>query len=319
MPAQAKVKRPPVLHAGPQLDARLMLMAPIVALVTDFGYTDYYAGALKGAIKIHCPECELIDVTHGIPKFDIWSGAFVAYHSFRFLPQGTTLLVVVDPGVGGGRRIIYSNCDGKHVVGPDNGVVYPIVSNCAETFCVDAEEYSGSLTFQARDIMSAVAADLASGKGYPGVPIHDPEPLPGWDEKPKLQMGKLKARIIYHDSYGNLVTNIRSSDFPFKGRAILKSKEGVFNASFSKNYEGAGVLLVPDSYGLIEIALSRSSAREALGLSAGDEVELEEIRSRPHSWTVPALSSRPSKGRHLCLLPVRNALHRSWKLTGKWN
>ncbi|HEV51010.1 MAG TPA: hypothetical protein ENO31_00485, partial [Thermoprotei archaeon] len=70
-------------------------MAQLIALLTDFGYRDYYVGALKGVIKQEAPEAEIVDITHGITPFSIWEGAFSLYFAFNYFPPGTVFLGVV--------------------------------------------------------------------------------------------------------------------------------------------------------------------------------------------------------------------------------
>ena len=77
---------------------------PIVALLTDFGLTDHYVGAMKGVLLGLCPDAVLVDVTHGIPPHDVLTGAIELAAAWRFFPAGTIFLVVVDPGVGSARR-----------------------------------------------------------------------------------------------------------------------------------------------------------------------------------------------------------------------
>ena len=77
---------------------------PIVALLTDFGTSDHYVGAMKGVVLTVCPEVTLVDITHDVPPHDILAGALELGACFRYFPAGTIFLVVVDPGVGSTRR-----------------------------------------------------------------------------------------------------------------------------------------------------------------------------------------------------------------------
>ena len=46
-------------------------MPPAIALLTDFGLSDHYVGAMKGAILCVCPDAVLVDVVHELPAFDV--------------------------------------------------------------------------------------------------------------------------------------------------------------------------------------------------------------------------------------------------------
>ncbi len=252
-------------------------MAQLIALLTDFGYRDYYVGALKGVVKQEAPEAEVIDVTHGIAPFSIWEGAFSLYFAFNYFPDGTVFLAVVDPGVGTRRRILFAEVEGKRLVGPDNGLLYPILKERKATFvkAVDTSKFNSSYTFQGRDIMARVAARLASGIPVDGFPASRITPLSGWSFIRSCR-NSCEAKVIYVDAFGNLVTNIRSDGFQIgKARIGLNGQEA--EAVLSKNYSKEGVLLVPGGYGLIEISVGKGSAEKRFGAKIGSVVAIEKI------------------------------------------
>ncbi len=252
-------------------------MAKLIALLTDFGYRDYYVGALKGVIKQEAPEAEVIDITHGITPFSIWEGAFSLYFAFNYFPEGTVFLAVVDPGVGTRRKILIAEAEGKRLVGPDNGLFYPILKERKAAFveAVDTSKFSSSYTFQGRDIMARVAARLVSGVPVDGFPVKRITSLRGWSFITSCR-SSCEARVIYVDAFGNLVTNIRSDGFRIKKAKIrLNGQEA--EAVFSKNYSKEGVLLVPGGYGLIEISVGKGSAEKRFGAKIGSVVAIEKI------------------------------------------
>src|SRR5579872_1761200 len=75
-----------------------------VALISDFGYRDHYAGVMRGVIASIAPHAAVIDVSHGVAPQDIVAGALILRESWRFFPPDTVFVVVVDPGVGTPRR-----------------------------------------------------------------------------------------------------------------------------------------------------------------------------------------------------------------------
>ena len=96
-----------------------------IALLTDFGYQDHYAGVLRGVIASISPGARVIDITHGIAPQNVAAGALALRESWRFFPSATIFLVVVDPGVGTQRRAIAVETEaGAKLVGPDNGVLW---------------------------------------------------------------------------------------------------------------------------------------------------------------------------------------------------
>ena len=85
---------------------------PIIALLTDFGLRDHYAAAMKGVALGICPEATLVDISHEIPPQDILSGALELSACYRYFPDETVFLVVIDPGVGSRRRALAARVGG---------------------------------------------------------------------------------------------------------------------------------------------------------------------------------------------------------------
>ena len=48
---------------------------PIIALLTDFGTRDHYAGTMKGVVLSICPDATLVDISHDVPPHDVMAGA----------------------------------------------------------------------------------------------------------------------------------------------------------------------------------------------------------------------------------------------------
>jgi S-adenosylmethionine hydrolase len=96
---------------------------PVIALLTDFGTRDHYAGTMKGVVLGICPDATVVDITHDIPPHDVLAGALELAASYRYFPVGATFLVVVDPGVGSARRPMAAEAGGYRFVAPDNGVL----------------------------------------------------------------------------------------------------------------------------------------------------------------------------------------------------
>src|SRR6266705_1462788 len=99
---------------------------PVIALLTDFGLRDHYAGTMKGVALGICPDATLVDISHEVPPHDVVAGAPELAASYRYFPPGSIFLVVVDPGVGSSRRGIAADTGDYRFVAPDNGVLTPV-------------------------------------------------------------------------------------------------------------------------------------------------------------------------------------------------
>src|SRR5262249_50578353 len=100
---------------------------PVIALLTDFGTRDHYAGTMKGVALGICPDATLVDITHDVPPHDVLAGALELAAAYKYFPSGTTFLVVVDPGVGSARRGIAAEAGDYRFVAPDNGVLTAVL------------------------------------------------------------------------------------------------------------------------------------------------------------------------------------------------
>jgi len=98
---------------------------PVIALLTDFGLSDAYVGAMKGVIAGICPSALQLDITHEVPPQNVAAGAHLLESVVDVFPDHTVYLGVVDPGVGSERAAIAVRAAGRTFVGPDNGLFVP--------------------------------------------------------------------------------------------------------------------------------------------------------------------------------------------------
>ena len=270
-------------------------MPPIVALITDFGTRDHYAGATKGAILAACPEATLVDIAHDLPPHDVAEAAYCLAASYRAFPAGAVFLAVVDPGVGSERRAIAVGGGGYRFVGPDNGILGLVLAELPSP-CVHAVTNSAlfrrpvSSTFHARDIFAPVAGCLARGVAFEdvGPAIGDPVALA---IVPPRQVGESEweGTVIHTDRFGNLTTNIGGREmgaiFERVGgdpTEIVVALEGVvlpLVTSYSEVSEGEACALVGSSARL-EVAVHRDSAARVLGAGPGAKVRVRAVSAR---------------------------------------
>jgi S-adenosylmethionine hydrolase len=75
--------------------------------------------------------------------------------------------------------------------------------------------------------------------------------------------------VIYIDHYGNAATGLRAAKLPREA----KFRAGNRILSYSRTFEDAkGAFWYENSMGLVEIAVSRGSAAQQLGLKIGSPV-----------------------------------------------
>ena len=78
----------------------------IITFVTDFGLTDPYIAMMKGVILSINKNAVLVDITNNISTGSIFQAAGILKETYRYFPEGTVHVAVVDPGVGGKRKLM---------------------------------------------------------------------------------------------------------------------------------------------------------------------------------------------------------------------
>jgi len=206
--------------------------------------------------------------------------------------------VVVDPGVGTERRAIILRTPSADFVAPDNGVLSYVLQqwksvkgrliNNRQQVELEPEMEAVTITkpqfwrspvsptFQGRDIFAPVAARLSLG--FPPIDFGEAItslvmlPLPHPYQAPD---GSLVGHILHIDSFGNLITNIKSDDLPPTKRAITIEVGNQLISGLSRTYaEGRGLLALIGSSGYLEISLTGGSACALLNAEVGNEVRI---------------------------------------------
>lgn len=261
---------------------------PPIALLTDFGYRDHYAGVMKGVIAKLAPETRVIDLTHGIAPQSIIEGAIVLRESWRFFPPRTIFLAVVDPGVGTERpAIAIETRAGARLVGPDNGLMWMAANAAGIKRVVKLTERRYRLTevsstFHGRDIFAPAAAHLSRGVrvtalGPVATSIAKLE-MPAPVRSPR----EIRGEVVYVDGFGNLITNLDRASvdkfracFPGKSLSVRLKRSVAMQILDVYGSARKGVpLAIFGSFGLLEVAVRDGNAATRLGAAAGAPVSL---------------------------------------------
>jgi S-adenosylmethionine hydrolase len=255
---------------------------PVIALLSDFGTSDHYAGAMKGVILGICPDVTLVDITHGVPPHDVLAGALELAAASKYFPAGTIFVALVDPGVGSGRRGIAVDTGDYRFVAPDNGVLTAVLRETPARKIIEITERryarpTVSRTFEGRDRFAPAAAWLAKGIQLSalGRAVTDVQRL----EIPAPEIGTdaIRGVVLRVDRFGNLVTNIDRKAIERLGQAsgLAIDAGGQHIARLVATYaelpaDGVGALFGSTDH--LELAAPSSSAAERLGLTRGAAV-----------------------------------------------
>lgn len=267
-------------------------MPPIIALLTDFGTRDHYAGALKGAILTVAPGAQVVDVTHEVPPHDVEAGAFALGAACSAFPAGTVFVAVVDPGVGSSRRGLAVEAGPHRFVGPDNGLLTaPLEAHPGARVHALADRRFWrclvSATFHARDVFGPVAAHLALGVPIDalGPAVADAHRLPLAPVR-ALAGGEWEGTVIHVDRFGNLTTSITTRILegivaagggdPARVAVLMGGIVAPLVTAYSDVPAGAPCALVGSS-GRLELAVNGGSAAALPGAARGVPVRVRRV------------------------------------------
>jgi len=254
----------------------------MIALITDFGLADPYTGQMKGAILAGAPEAVIVDITHMVEPYNVAQAGFFLAASLGSFPRGTVFVAVVDPGVGGTRRIVGVRKRGRILLAPDNGLLGLALRGpgAVEAFDLTPDSNAAaSATFHGRDVFAPLAALLDCGEDLAclGLGI-DPGTLVAASASEAKNTGNSwSAHVLHLDRFGNCVLDIPAdARLPMPGKALLTKPVSVA-IELAPNYESLDygrIGLICSSQGFYELAVNQGSAAEVLGLELGDEIEL---------------------------------------------
>lgn len=260
---------------------------PVIALLTDFGTRDHYAGTMKAVVLGICPDVTLVDITHDIPPHDMMTATLELAASYKYFPAGTIFLVVVDPGVGSARRGIAADTGDYRFVAPDNGVLTAVLRETSARRIVELTERryarpTVSRTFEGRDRFAPAAGWLAKGVdlsalGRSAGPIQQLAiPMPDVSE------AVLAGEVLRVDRFGNLVTNIDRKLFDkfahANGIEISASTHRIGRVIGTYAEATADeVCALFGSTDHLEIAINAGNASDRLNLSRGAPVTIRKM------------------------------------------
>lgn len=271
---------------------------PIITLTTDFGDSDGFTASMKGVIFSIDRRAMVVDAMHNVPSGNVAHASFALAAFVPYFPPDSIHVVVVDPGVGAGRKpLVVISPEGTRFVGPDNGVFSHVFTSFAprnnasydrpfldpalgplpqgfKAYQIENRAmFDLSHTFHGRDVFAPIAVNLASGtdvcKIGPSI-----ESVVTLNLPPARRVGnELLAKVQFIDQFGNAATDI-NEELIQTGIEYV-SAGGCRVPDISNSYiSPRGVGCVIASHGFLEIFVTGGSAAEKLGMSVGDEIRV---------------------------------------------
>jgi S-adenosylmethionine hydrolase len=275
---------------------------PIITLTTDFGQRDAYAAILKAVILKGAENVQIVDISHGIRRYQVPEASFVLKSAWRQFPDGTIHIATVDAitpeeteenvEVENLERVankpealsewVGMEKDRQFFLAPDNGILSVIAEGKFDALVtLDIRPEVISFTFPARDILVPAALHLARGgalqilgKTRPTLAdIGFPHSFSG--------PNSIDGAIVYIDGYGNAITNIHRDTFDLvsRGRPFkIRTKTGHDIEEISLHYSEVPfgqMLAIFGADGWLEIAIHLGHTGQLLGHHPGDNIHIQ--------------------------------------------
>ena len=240
----------------------------MIILFSDFGAAGPYTGQMRAVLARLAPGVPVVELFADAPAFDPRASAYLlAAYGAGFAP-GSVFLAVVDPGVGGARRAVAPDTDGRWYVAPDNGLLALVArrADVARWWRITWRPDALSASFHGRDLFAPVAARLALGEDPPGQREDGFQPT-GCDWPDDL------AEIVYLYHLGNAVSGLRAATLAADARLAVGEHTLIRARTFSDVPEGAA-FWYEDANGLAELAVNGGRAAAELGVAIGSKVKV---------------------------------------------
>ncbi len=255
---------------------------PVITLTSDYGLTDHYLPALKGALLSQDEDAKLVDITHTVEPGNFFEASFILRNSYHHFPKGTVHLIAFSELVANG-RLLAAELDDHFFLVADNGLL-PMINpdkKISKVMAIDLRQERS--LFPARDIMARAAIHLTKGGKIDilGRTITDYEQKQ--ISRPRIVNDKsaIIGSIIYIDNFGNLVSNISQKVFKEVAaersfEIMLPRNQRIKKLSMGYTPAQAGSLLAFfNSQGLLEVAMAQARGKDFNGANSMLGVEVQ--------------------------------------------
>jgi S-adenosylmethionine hydrolase len=252
---------------------------PIVTLTTDFGWQDYYAALLKGAILCQSEHINLVDITHNVNNYDIVQAAFIFKNAWRAFPPKTIHLVSVNDYNAEKVSFIAMHYQDHYFIGPDNGLFSLVFDEKPEQ--IVQLPYVEESSFPLKEVYARAIGHLAAGKPL----LELGEVQDGYEQRltfqPVIGKSQIRGAVIHIDKYDNAILNIHRDLFERIGEGrdfalYFKRHDPILH--LAKHYHDVpigGIICLFNSANLLEIAVNKGKASTLLGLNIEDAVQVD--------------------------------------------
>lgn len=254
----------------------------LITITSDWSSTNYYLAALKAKLYSTCAQVQVVDISHQISLFSIREAAFIVRHCLKHFPDGTVHLMAVDAEITDKKPLLLVQANNQFFIGTDNGMFGLLFDQQIQQIARFNPQAFKDSSFPELDVFAEAAAMLCNNKlEENAIEEHAAfKRLPAM--LPIIEKTLLLGKVIYIDSYLNLVTNIDKQLFEqqTKNRSFTITVQSKRNKieQISKKYsdvpEGDLVALF-NSVDLLELAINRGKIAELLNLDTQSVIRID--------------------------------------------
>ncbi len=253
----------------------------VITLTTDWGYRDFYVGALKGSILKHSDKIQIVDISHSIEPHNTLDAAFILKQSYKHFPEGTVHIFGIG-SAGKEGKFLAVKYKGHYFIGADEGIFSLIMDDAPESIVeLDPgdEKFSAFISIH---LFVPAAVKLVEGKNISSLG----KPVESIIEKtllqPVIEGNTIRGTIVYIDDFENLIVNVSRKLFDRvrqdRNFVIHFRKFEYHEDKIAKHYDSVSEgekMVIFNSFNLMEIAVNRGKAASLLGLQLRDTVRIE--------------------------------------------
>ena len=255
-----------------------MSLVAMITFTSDFG--SRYAAAVRGVL-LTLTETPVADVTHTLPRSSLVAAAFWVDQLVQMFPPAVHL-IAADP-TRGASSVTLIGVVGDHVlVGPDNGVCWPIARTLAASSDASPVWYRADAAesrFPTRDVRGPIAAQLDADL----MAVLDSCDVIETPTRLTIPEGRFTdvgavGEVITVDHFGNLITSIPEGFIATAHEQQVRIGGANARVLDAQTPPPADALVVTEGeHGRVEVALGGGSAAQELGMTDGDVVRIDVI------------------------------------------
>ncbi|MGB1076514.1 MAG: SAM hydrolase/SAM-dependent halogenase family protein [Flavobacteriales bacterium] len=183
----------------------------IVTFTTDFGSNSSDLAVLKGSLMRQVPGVQLVDIAHGVKKFDIVEAAFHLRKVMSHFPPGTIHMVGVRSTATSEHPHRVVGIKGCFVIAADTGV-FSLIDDGEPDEIRDLhpipDEDMKWPTFPELESFVPAVVHLAQGGMLANLGTPADSLVPVKSKMPRVDSNAIIGEVIHVDNYGNAITNI---------------------------------------------------------------------------------------------------------------